>query len=131
LFTNLGNYIYLPVYKIDEQKWKDLGNYINNIVPIEKDESIIKVIAVTNFEMDDELFLVTKNGMIKQSKLSDFNVSRYHKPIRAMKIQKHDELVYVDQGERENIISISKKGYALRFKTEELPAMLYNSGVRA
>ena len=128
MFTNLGNYIYLPVYKIDEQKWKDLGNYINNIVPIEKDESIIKVIAVTNFEMDDELLLVTKNGMIKQSKLSDFNVSRYHKPIRAMKIQKHDELVYVDQGERENIISISKKGYALRFKTEELPVYGLQAG---
>ncbi|MFH0767714.1 MAG: DNA topoisomerase IV subunit A [Bacillota bacterium] len=36
IFTNLGNYIFLPVYKLDEQKWKDLGIYLNNIVPIEK-----------------------------------------------------------------------------------------------
>ena len=128
MFTNLGNYIYLPVYKIDEQKWKDLGNYINNIVPIEKDETIIKVLAVSNFDVDDEFLLVTKHGMIKQSKLSDFNVSRYHKPIRTMKIQKHDELVYVDQGERENIIVISKKGYALRFNTEELPVYGLQAG---
>ncbi len=121
IFTNLGNYIFLPVYKIDEQKWKDLGVYINNIVPIEKQETLIKVIAVDTFEDDINLLLATKEGMMKQAKLKDFEVSRYNKPIRCFKLSKTDEVIHVDMFEKKNIISISKKGYALRFKTEELP----------
>ncbi len=121
IFTQLGNYIFLPVYKIDDQKWKDLGIYLNNIVPIEKNEKIIKVIAVQTFKEQKNLLLSTKQGMMKQAKLEDFEVSRYNKPIRAMKLAKDDELVMVDTHEKKNILSISKKGYALRFKTEELP----------
>jgi len=121
LFTNLGNYIFLPVYKIDEQKWKDLGVYVNNIVPIEKDEYIIKAISVSSFDSDETLLLATKDGMMKQAKLKEFEVSRYNKPLKCMKLSKGDELVYVDQTERKNIIAISKRGYTLRFKTEELP----------
>ncbi|HPG43706.1 MAG TPA: DNA topoisomerase IV subunit A, partial [Acholeplasmataceae bacterium] len=65
LFTNLGNYIFLPVYKIDEQKWKDLGVYINNIVPIEKNEILIKVIPVQTFRDDTNILIATKEGMMK------------------------------------------------------------------
>jgi len=59
--------------------------------------------------------------MMKQAKLTDFEVSRYNKSIKAMKLSDHDELVHVDMGERKNILAISKKGYALRFRTDELP----------
>jgi len=121
IFTNIGNYIFLPVYKIDEQKWKDLGVYINNITPVEKNERILKVIDVQSFQSGDTLLLATAQGMMKQAKLSDFEVSRYNKSIKAMKLSDHDELVHVDMGERKNILSISKKGYALRFRTDELP----------
>ncbi|MBE0700314.1 MAG: DNA gyrase subunit A, partial [Acholeplasmataceae bacterium] len=121
LFTNLGNYIFLPVYKIDEQKWKDLGIYINNIVPVEKNERIIKVITVSDFSSGDIVLLATQHGYMKQAKLSDFEVTRYNKPIRAMKLGKDDELVFVDIKDRQNILALSKKGYALRFRTEELP----------
>jgi topoisomerase IV subunit A len=121
IFTNLGNYVFLPVYKLDEQKWKDLGIYINNIVPIEKNERVIRVIAVSSFQGEDCLLLGTAEGMMKQAKLSDFEVSRYNKPIKCMKLSKSDELVSVDMFEKKNILSISEKGYALRFRSEELP----------
>ncbi|TNF06798.1 MAG: DNA topoisomerase IV subunit A [Bacillota bacterium] len=121
VFTNLGNYVFLPVYKIDDQKWKDLGIYLNNIVPIEKNERIVKVFAGRNFKEPVKLLLATKQGMMKQAKLEDFEVSRYNKPIRCMKLSDGDELAFVDMHERKNILSISKKGYALRFRSEELP----------
>ncbi|MBU1143308.1 MAG: DNA gyrase subunit A, partial [Firmicutes bacterium] len=121
IFTNLGNYIFLPVYKLDEQKWKDLGIYINNIVPIEKNERVIKVISVSTFQSDETLLLGTAEGMMKQTKLSDFEVSRYNKPMKCMKLSKTDELISIDMSEKKNILSISSKGYALRFKSEELP----------
>ena len=121
IFTNLGNYIFLPVFKIDEQKWKDLGIFINNITPIEKNERIIKVLAVSTFNSDDTVLIATKEGMMKQAKLSDFEVSRYNKSLKAMKLSETDEVVCVDDQAKLNILSISHKGYALRFKTEELP----------
>lgn len=121
IFTNLGNYIFLPVYKIDDQKWKDLGVFINNIVPIEKNERVIKVIAVDTFQSNENILISTLSGMMKQAKLSDFEVSRYNKPIRCMKLNDKDEVIHVDISLKQNILSISKKGYALRFRSEELP----------
>lgn len=121
IFTQLGNYVFLPVFKIDDQKWKDLGVYLDNIVPIEKNERIIKVLAIANFKEDINILMTTKDGMMKQAKLADFEVTRFNKPIKAMRLSDHDEVVSIDIAEKVNILSISKKGYALRFKTEELP----------
>lgn len=121
IFTNLGNYVFLPVFKIDEQKWKDLGVFINNIVPIEKNETIVKVLSVSGFHSEDTVLIATKEGMMKQTMLSEFEVNRFNKPIRCMKLNDGDAVVAVDFGGRKNILSISKKGYALRFKSEELP----------
>ncbi|MFA7417604.1 MAG: DNA topoisomerase IV subunit A [Acholeplasma sp.] len=121
LFTNLGQYIYLPVYKIEEQKWRDLGIYINNIVPTQKGEIIIRVLAVRDFTLDQKILLTTKQGQMKQVNLIDFEVSRYNRTLRAMKLSKGDLLASVDFNQGDNIIAISKNGYVLRFDTEELP----------
>ena len=121
IFTSKGHYVFLPVYKIDEQKWKDLGVYIGNVVHIDSDESIVDVIAVDHFEKDEYFLLATKTGMMKQAKLSDFLVSRYNKKLRAMRLSDKDELVSVDYGQKANIIALSKKGYLLRIRQEDMP----------
>ncbi|MDY0209944.1 MAG: DNA topoisomerase IV subunit A [Acholeplasma sp.] len=121
MFTTLGNYIYLPVFELEEMKWKDLGAFINNIVPIEKNELIIRIFAISNFKVDTQLLLVTEQGRIKQTKLIDFEVSRYSKTIRAMKIQEGDELASVDFETKNNIIVFTKEGNALRFHQTDVP----------
>ncbi|MGI6782233.1 MAG: DNA topoisomerase IV subunit A [Acholeplasmataceae bacterium] len=132
IFTNLGNYIFLPVFKLEEQRWGDLGVYINNIVPIQRDETLIKVIKISDFDTTQQLLLATKNGMMKLAKLSDFLVQRYSRPIRAMKLNNGDELVAVDIDVLSNIYTVTKGGYALRFKTIELPQYgLQASGVKS
>lgn len=131
IFTSLGNYIFYPVYKLEDQKWGDLGIYINNIVSIEKDETIVKVYAITNFDTNQTLLLATKSGMMKQINLKDLEVSRYSKSIRAMRIKPDDKLVSVDFDEKENILAMTKNGYALRFLTIDLPLYgLQAAGVR-
>jgi len=121
IFTNLGQYIFLPVYKIDEQKWKDLGVYINNIVPIEKTEVLIKVLVISNFKQDEKVLIATRQGQMKQVNLSEFEVTRYNKPLRAMKLADGDFVQSVDMGQKDQIIAMSEKGYGLRFDTDELP----------
>ncbi len=132
LFTNLGNYIFLPVFKIEEQKWKDLGTYISNIVPIERDESIIKVHAIKRFDTHEHFLLTSKRGMMKQVIIEDLNVTRYYKALKAMKLSENDELIAVDRGEKDFIIALSKRGYCLKFKTDDLPLYgLQAGGVKA
>src|SRR5690606_26576347 len=121
IFTNLGQYIFLPVYKIDEQKWKDLGVYINNIVPFEKQEVLIKVLVVSNSIQDEKVLMATRVGQMKQVNLSEFEVTRYNKPLRAMKLAEGDFVQSVDMGQKDQIIAMSQKGYGLRFDTDELP----------
>lgn len=121
LFTNLGNYIYLPVYKIEDQKWRDLGTFIHNIVPIEPNESIIDVTVVENFDTEDALLFVTKNGLIKQTLLKDLNVSRYNKTIKCMKMNVDDLLVSVDRTDQpKEVLVFTKKGFGLRYPASEI-----------
>ena len=128
IFLSQGNYAFLPVHLIEEKRWGDLGIYLNNLVTINKDERIIKVLPVTNFKVDTLLLLASKSGMMKQIKLADLEVSRYNKAVRCMKLDSSDELASIDSAAKDFIISISKNGYVLRYKTDELPVYGLTAG---
>lgn len=117
IFTNLGNYLFIPVYKIPEMKWKELGKHVNNVVMLNTDE---KVIASFIYNKKDTLVFASKLGMAKRTKMVDYEVARCTKPMVAMKLKSDDELVNVeiDTG---NIVLVSENGYYLNFKSEELP----------
>ncbi|MCI9281052.1 MAG: DNA topoisomerase IV subunit A [Bacilli bacterium] len=117
IFTNLGNYLFIPVYKIPEMKWKELGKHVNNVVMLNTDE---KVIASFIYNKKDTLVFASKLGMAKRTKMVDYEVARCAKPMVAMKLKSDDELVNVeiDTG---NIVLVSENGYYLNFKSEELP----------
>lgn len=59
LFTNLGNFLYLPVRDIQEAKYKDLGTHISNYIKVSDDEKIIRSIGVDKFD-DTLITAVTK-----------------------------------------------------------------------
>jgi len=122
IFTNKGNYIYLPVYKIPEYKWKELGTHINNLVQLSQDEEIVKILHVTDFKTDELLLFATKNNLVKLTKLEDFEVSRYSKPVRAIALNKGDEVVSVtiSPSAHEEVLVISTTGLALRFNLNEI-----------
>ncbi len=131
LFTNLGNYLYLPVYQIEEFKYKDIGSHISNLVSVSDGETIIRSIAVNNFD-NSYITAFTKLGMIKRMVLEDFQVSRYSKPISMFKLRENDEVVNVSRINSEETMVITKKGYALKFDTSEIPVVgLKTSGVKA
>ena len=75
MFTNRGSFIYLPVFKLPEFKWKDIGQHMSNIVTMDSEEKIIAVYAVSDFKAEEYFFFTTANGMIKKTRLSDFEVS--------------------------------------------------------
>ena len=127
LFTNLGNYIFTPVHKITEVKWKELGKHVSNLAPLVEEE---KIVASFILENDTLLTMFTKNGMAKRINMNDLIVSRYSKTMVAFKLKDNDELVSVVKT-KENSLIITNNGNYLSFNTEEIPVVgLKTSGVK-
>ena len=131
MFTNLGNYLYLPVREINECKFKDVGIHISNIIKVSDGEKIIKSIAVNKFD-DSIITAFTKDGMVKRMVLNLFEVSRFTKPIMMFKLKDNDELVSISRCDGEECVVVTKDGYALRYNTSEIPVVgLKTSGVKS
>lgn len=122
IFTNTGKYIYLPVYKIPVYKWKGLGTHISNIVQLKPEEFIVKILHVPSFKTGELLFFVTKKNLIKLTRIEDFEVSRYSKAVRAIALNKGDEVVAIDVAPslHEEVLVISTTGLALRFNLHDV-----------
>lgn len=131
LFTDLGNYLYIPVYELPDLKWKDLGKHVSNIIKINEGENIITSIPVTNFN-NSYITLFTRDGMIKRCLLSDFKVSRYNKPITCMKLKDEDRLICVSNKVGKEVFITTHLGYGLRYDINEVPVIgVRGSGVKA
>ena len=120
LFTNLGNYLFVPIHIIPETKWKDLGKHISNTIMIKEQERIIASLILK--DKDKNVTLFTKNGLTKQVSLKDFEVTRYSKPMTAIKLKDNDELINADIS-KEEVIFVTNNGLALRFNTNEIPVV--------
>lgn len=132
VFTSLGNYLYIPVHTIPDVKWKDLGKHISNLIKLEEKEEIIGSLPVYSFDNNKEVILVSKNGMIKRTSLSDFRVQRYTKPIVCMKLKGDDKLIGVHLLNKSEMFLVTKGGYGLWFDKEDVPVLgLRTSGVKA
>jgi topoisomerase-4 subunit A len=129
IFTNLGNFIYMPVYKIPEAKFKDVGTFIASLCQTSAKEKFVHVFRIESFDDPKQLVLVTKNGQIKQTVLSDFNVNRYTKPVRAMKMSDDDLLVGVDIiDDPLEIMVFTRNCEALRFRATDVNLYGTNGG---
>ncbi len=130
LFTNLGNYLYVPVRDIPESKNKDLKDHISSFVSISDGEKIIRSYGVRNFD-DSVLTLITKNGVIKNTLLKSYKVTRYSRPLTAISLKSGDELVNVSVKDGSEYIIVTKRGMCLKFNSSEIPVLgLKASGVK-
>ncbi|MGN0973402.1 MAG: DNA topoisomerase IV subunit A [Bacilli bacterium] len=132
LFTNKGNYLYVPVHELPDVKYKDLGKHISNIVPLADLEEIISVVPIADFTDKETILLGTKNGMIKRTLLEDFKAMRYSKPITCIKLKDDDELISATLGKDNDVFIGTHNGYGLWYDIEEVPIVgLKTSGVKA
>lgn len=132
LFTDLGNYLYVPVYEIPDLKWKELGKHISNIIKISSDENIVQSIPVYDFNKDKYITLFSKDGLVKRTKLNEFKVTRYSKPMSCMKLKDKDKVVSVSDDNGSEVFITTKNGYGLRYKTDEISIVgIKASGVKA
>lgn len=122
LFTSKGNYIYQPVHELPDIRWKDLGQHISSIVPLEANESLINVIGIDSFDLDLCVLTVTKEGQIKRSLLSDYVVQRYARPIKTMNLKTDDELIFAELvSPSDDVLLTTYYSHSVRFSLDEVP----------
>lgn len=133
LFTSKGNYIYQPVHELPDIRWKDLGQHISSIVPLDSQERIIQVMGIDSFDKDLSVLVATKDGQIKRSLLSDYVVQRYARPIKTINLKKTDELIMAELvAPSDDVLITTHASYSVRFSLDEVPITgVKTGGVKA
>ena len=124
-FTNLGNYVYLPIHKIPDVKHRDLGYHVSTLIGMEADERLLFSTVVSNFNEDKYVLIATKKGLIKRILLTKLDVSRYSRVLKATKLRKGDVVVSADisTGLKGEVVVATKDGYMNRYDAEEISVL--------
>ena len=91
MFTSKGNYLYCPVHLLKINKWLEEGQHVNYAISITPDEKIVCAFVLSKFPSSMAFALVSRKGQIKRVRLSNFPVTRFTRPIRAMKLLGEDD----------------------------------------
>ena len=118
-FSTLGRVYKLKCYEIPEGSRTSRGMNIKNLLPLQGDEKISSMIRVTDFDGDKYLVMVTKNGIIKRTRLSAYDTARKGGLI-AIDLDEGDTLSWVRiTSGHDDLIVATKKGMAIRFQETE------------
>ncbi|MBM7688630.1 DNA topoisomerase IV subunit A [Enterococcus ureilyticus] len=130
LITNKANVIYRPIHELPDLRWKEIGEHISQaILNLSVDESIIAVYTYKELSPTKTFVFMTKEGMIKQSKMTDFEPWRTYKsrPTNCMKLKSDsDEIVNVYLTNEQKVLDVflvSHRGFGLRYPLDEVPVV--------
>ncbi|MGE4554868.1 MAG: DNA gyrase subunit A [Candidatus Paceibacterota bacterium] len=131
IFTENGRLFKLKAYEILEGSRTSKGKSINSYLDLPENERVNIITPVSLKEVDAYLFLATEKGIIKKTKLSEYQNIRKN-GIIALKIAKGDRLIgaKISFGE-DDVILITKKGQSIRFSEKEVrPLSRVSVGVK-
>ena len=114
-FTNLGRVYRTKCYDLMESGRDSKGQHVANIVAFQPDEHIAGVLPLRSYEDAPYLVLATKSGLVKKTKLTDYDTPRQAGVI-AINLREEDELVSAKLVSAEDdLMLVSRKGQSLRF----------------
>lgn len=134
LFTTLGNVIYRPIHELTDLRWKDIGEHLSQTISnFASEEEILYADIVTSF--DQGLYVaVTQNGFIKRFDRKELSPWRTYKSKSTKYVKLKDDkdrVVTLSPVIMEDLLLVTKNGYALRFSSQEVPIQgLKSAGVK-
>ncbi|WP_444811462.1 DNA topoisomerase IV subunit A [Streptococcus canis] len=134
LFTTLGNVIYRPIHELIDLRWKDIGEHLSQTISnFATEEEILYADIVTSF--DQGLYVtITKNGFIKRFDRKELSPWRTYKSksTKYVKLKDtKDRVLTLSPVIMEDLLLVTKNGYALRFSSQEVPTQgLKSAGVK-
>lgn len=118
-FTNKGRVYRAKAYEVQEAGRDAKGQHVANLLALQPDESIAEILDIENYEAAQYLVLATKHGMVKKTKLLQYDTNRQG-GIIAINLNDSDELVsasLLDEGE--DMLLVSKAGMSVRFSATD------------
>lgn len=134
LFTTLGNVIYRPIHELIDLRWKDIGEHLSQTISnFATEEEILYADIVTSF--DQGLYVaITQNGFIKRFDRKGLSPWRTYKSksTKYVKLKDtKDRVLTLSPVIMEDLLLVTKNGYALRFSSQEVPTQgLKSAGVK-
>ena len=126
IFTSLGNVIYRPVHELSDIRWKEIGEHLSQTISnFDTKEEVIYAELLDSFE-GGTYFAVTKLGQIKRVERKEFSPWRTYKS-KSLKFAKlkneDDQVIALAPIKLDDVMLVTKNGYALRFNIEEVPVV--------
>jgi DNA gyrase subunit A len=132
IFTTRGRVYWLKIYEIPDATTTGKGKHISNLINLQPDETVKAFLSVKDFVPDQFIVMVTKEGVIKKSELTEFD-NPLSRGIIAVTLDEGDELISAKITHGNNYIFLgSHKGQAIRFEESHVRPMGRQArGVRA
>ncbi|MBQ8393262.1 MAG: DNA gyrase subunit A [Clostridia bacterium] len=120
MFTDRGKIFLKKVYEIPESSRTAKGNNLINLIEIEKGEKVTAMISLTEFNDNEYLVMVTKNGVIKRTQVKEYEYKRKGGKI-AINLDEGDELIFVGHTKGESdVIIATRNGQGARFSENKV-----------
>jgi DNA gyrase subunit A len=118
-FTNKGRVYRAKAYELPEANRNARGQHVANLLAFQPNESIAEVITLKNYEQAPYLVLATKHGLVKKSKLTDFDSNRSG-GIVAINLRDDDELIDAALiSSDDDLLLVSRKAMSIRFRADD------------
>ena len=123
-FTSVGKVYRLKVHELPLGSRQSKGRAVVNLLPFRQDEQIRAVVQTRDFEESEYLVFATRKGMVKKTKLAEYNTPLKADGIIAINLRDGDELVGVRHSSGDDdILMVSRSGQAIRFHEREARPM--------
>jgi DNA gyrase subunit A len=118
-FTNKGRVYRAKAYELPEASRIAKGQHVANLLAFQPDEHIAQVIEIPNYQVSPYLVLATKDGLVKKTKLEEFDSNRSG-GIIGINLREEDELVGAALlGPEDDLLLVSKQAQAIRFTAND------------
>jgi len=118
-FTNKGRVYRAKAYELPEASRIAKGQHVANLLAFQPNEHIAQVIKISDYQVAPYLVLATKNGLVKKTRLEEFDSNRTG-GIIAINLRDDDELVGAALiGPADDLLLVSKKAQAIRFNATD------------
>jgi DNA gyrase subunit A len=118
-FTNKGRVYRAKAYELPEASRAAKGQHVANLLAFQPDEHIAQVIEIPNYQVAPYLVLATKEGLVKKTKLEEFDSNRSG-GIIGINLREDDELVGAALlGPEDDLLLVSKQAQAIRFTASD------------
>ena len=119
-FTTAGRVYRTKAYNLPEASRDAKGGHVAGLLSFQPDEDIAQVLAIRDYEQQPYLVLATRNGLVKKTRLGDYNSPRQAGVIAINFREDDDELIGAELvGPDDDILLVSRKGQAIRFRADD------------